>query len=1122
MYIELHAASAFSFLQGASLPEALIQRAADLGYASMALLDADGVYGAPRFHKAANKAGLKAIIGAELTIESGGEGGRGRGGRADQGTRLPVLVASAEGYRNLCRLVTKMKMRAPKGEGALALEELDGCTSGLVALVGREWLTTSLAPWPPRPLAPSPPCPLAPCIDRVVGIFGRSNVCVELQRHLLRDQEADNAALSELAAKFRIPIIATNGVRFAEPSDRRLFDVLTCVHHKTTVDAAGRLLARNAERYLKPPETMARLFSDRADALAGTRELAERLEYTMEDLGYRFPAYPVPDGDTEMSFLRQRTDEGARDRYRPYSDKARRQIERELALIEKLELAGYFLIVWDIVRYCREQGILVQGRGSAANSAVCYSLGITAVDPIAMELLFERFLSEERGEWPDIDLDLPSGDRREQVIQHVYQKYGRLGAAMTANVITYRSRSAAREVGKALSLDETEIDTLARVMNHFEFRDPNDTLERNLREVGLSLDKPRMRAFAELVGRIQDLPRHLGQHSGGMVVCQGSLDSVVPLEPASMPGRVVIQWDKDDCADMGIVKVDLLGLGMMAALQDAIALIDSGGEGARGQGGEGARGQGGKEFDIAHLPQDPAVYAMLTRAETIGVFQVESRAQMATLPRLKPDKFYDLVVQVAIIRPGPIVGDMVHPFLRRRAGREPVIPLHPCLEPVLKRTLGVPLFQEQLLRMAMVAAGFTGGQAEELRRAMGFKRSEQRMKQISIELRDGMARNGITGDTAERIIQSITSFALYGFPESHAASFALLAYASAYLKLHFPAVFYTVLLNNQPMGFYHPASLVKDAQRRGVRFHPIDVQQSDWLCRIEDDGGIRIGLMYVNGLRKEKGQAMAAFDRTKTLAPPLLCSKCGSDDERMIEVVANTRESRTYFCNICSNDWTVQLRPVGRFTSIEDVARSVGLRRDEMATLADVGALDAFSDGDRRSALWQVERAVRPSGELLEGARGQGGEGAEATPSPLRPMDAEESLHADYAGMGLTLGPHPMALRRDQLTRLGVLPASELPNRRGGHRVRVAGMVITRQRPGTAKGFVFLTLEDETGVSNIIVRPDLYDREKTAVVRYPFLMVDGVLQHQDGVISVKAEHVEGIEGGASVDAHNFY
>ena len=1107
MYIELHAASAFSFLQGASLPEALIQRAADLGYPAMALLDADGVYGAPRFHKAAKKAGLKAIIGAELSLQS-----QIKDQRSPIASRLPVLVQSAEGYKNLCRLVTRMKMRAPKGAGALALEELDGYTSGLVAMVDRR-----------------------ANFDRVVGIFGRNNVYAEIQRHLLRDQEADNAAITELAETFRIPVIATNGVRFAEPSDRRLFDVLTCVHHKTTLDAAGRRLARNAERYLKPPEAMARLFSDRPDALTGTRELAERLEYTMEDLGYRFPAYPVPTGETEMSFLRQRTDEGARGRYQPYCEKARRQIERELALIEKLELAGYFLIVWDIVQYCREHTILVQGRGSAANSAVCYSLGITAVDPIAMELLFERFLSEERGEWPDIDLDLPSGDRREQVIQHVYQKYGPLGAAMTANVITYRSRSAAREVGKALSLDEGEIDTLAHVMNHFEFRDPHDTLERNLREVGLSLDTPRMRAFAELVGRIQDLPRHLGQHSGGMVVCQGSLDSVVPLEPASMPGRVVIQWDKDDCADMGIVKVDLLGLGMMAALQDAIAIINS----------PNHRSQiTDHKFDIAHLPQDPAVYDMLTRAETIGVFQVESRAQMATLPRLKPDKFYDLVVQVAIIRPGPIVGDMVHPFLRRRAGREPVIPLHPCLEPVLRRTLGVPLFQEQLLRMAMVAAGFTGGQAEELRRAMGFKRSEQRMKQISIELREGMARNGITGDTADRIVQSISSFALYGFPESHAASFALLAYASAYLKLHFPAVFYTVLLNNQPMGFYHPATLVKDAERRGVRFLPIDVQQSDWLCRIEDgssseSGGIRIGLMYVNGLRKEKGQAMAAFDRTKRDAGAgcsrPLCGKCGSDDERMIDVGAAFRrpdgaDAHKYYCNICSNEWSVPLQLVGRFRSIEDVARSVGLRRDEMATLADVGALDAFSDGDRRSALWQVEKAVRPSGELYRdlgsGIRDQliqiPDPGSPIPNSPLRSMDAEERLHADYSGMGLTLGPHPMALRRDQLTRLGVLPASELPSRRGGHRVRVAGMVITRQRPGTAKGFVFLTLEDETGVSNIIVRPDLYDREKTAVVRYPFLMVDGVLQHQDGVISVRAEHVEGIEGGAAVDAHNFY
>jgi error-prone DNA polymerase len=748
---------------------------------------------------------------------------------------------------------------------------------------------------------------------------------------------------------------------------------------------------------------------------------------------------------------------------------------------------------------------------------------------------------------------------------------------MTANVITYRSRSAAREVGKALSLHDSEVDRLAKVMNNFEFTDPNETLVRNMEAAGLSIAMPRMRTFAELWLSIQDLPRHLGQHSGGMVICQGELDSVVPLEPASMPGRVVIQWDKDDCADMGIVKVDLLGLGMMAVLQDAIELVNATNHGAteaRSNADQKAsvspclRGPS-SGFDLAHLPpDDPGVYDLLQKADTIGVFQVESRAQMATLPRLKPTCFYDLVGQVAIIRPGPIVGDMVHPYLNRRAGKEPVIPLHPSLEPVLARTLGVPLFQEQLLRMAMVAAGFSGGQAEELRRAMGFKRSEKRMKQIEVQLRHGMARNGITGETAERIITSITSFALYGFPESHAASFALLAYASAYLKVHYPAAFYTALLNNQPMGFYHPASLVKDAQRRGVRFHPIDVQQSDWLCRVEEDGAIRIGLMYVNGLRKDVGQAIAAFDRTKTMAPPPLCPKCGSDDESMIEVVSEALgaqgsglgagpglrpdalargPSRVYFCNICSHEWTVALRPVGRFQSIEDVVQRTGLRRDELTTLADIGALNAFTN-ERRSALWQVERAVRPAGELFEGADHSHGDNsrwptpnsqeprtanqqstttnhqppATNQPSPLPPMDDHERLQADYGGMGLTIGPHPMALRRDELALRGVLRAADLPAAKDGRRVRVAGMVITRQRPGTAKGFVFLTLEDETGISNVIIRPDLFDRERMTVIRQPFLIVDGVLQHQEGVLSVRAERVEGIQGSASIDAHDFY
>ncbi len=621
--------------------------------------------------------------------------------------------------------------------------------------------------------------------------------------------------------------------------------MLTCIHHKTTLAQAGKKLARNAERYLKPPEEMARLFRDLPAALASTEALGERLDYTMADLGYRFPDYPVPPGETHSSFLRKLTDLGARDRYRPYHERARAQITRELDLIERLDLAGYFLIVWDIVNFCRHHDILVQGRGSAANSAVCYSLGITAVDPVGMDLLFERFLSEERGEWPDIDLDLPSGDRREQVIQHVYEKYGRLGAAMTANVITYRGKSAAREVGKTLGIDAVQVDRLAKVMNQFEFVDPADTLRKRMVEAGCDLDHPTFRWFAELWNRMQDLPRHLGQHSGGMVICQGQLDSVVPLENASMPGRVVLQWDKDDCSDMGLVKVDLLGLGMMAVLQDAITLVN---QGSVAQGFSPAITSGQRPqpiVDLAHLPpDDPAVYKMLQEADTIGVFQVESRAQMATLPRMHPERFYDLVVEVAIIRPGPIVGNMVHPYLNRRAGREPVAYAHPSLEPILARTLGVPLFQEQLLRMAMVTAGFTGGQAEDLRRALGFKRSEKRMKEVEVKLRAGMAKNGITGDVAEQIISSITAFALYGFPESHAASFALLAYASAYLKVHFPAAFYTALLNNQPMGFYHPATLVKDAQRRGVRFTGVDVQHSDWLCRVDTDGSVRLGLRY--------------------------------------------------------------------------------------------------------------------------------------------------------------------------------------------------------------------------------------------------------------------------------------
>jgi error-prone DNA polymerase len=1106
-YIELHTASAFSFLQGASLPEALVERAAKLGYPALALLDRDGVYGAPRFHKAATAAGIRPIIGAELTLRNGAEPTP-RNLEPDARCVLPVLCESADGYRNLCRLITKMKLDAPKGEGALTLEDLDGHTAGLIALAGRAALDTCRFG-------------VGGLVERLVGLFGRDRTYVELQRHDRRDEEADNRTLAGMAAAFRVPVVATGGVRFATPAERPLFDVLTCIHHHTDLARAGRRLAPNAERYLKPPAEMTALFGDRPDVVARTLELADRLQYTMADLGYRFPDYPVPPGETQASFLRRMAEVGARDRYRPYHDRARAQIARELDLIEKLDLAGYFLIVWDIVNFCRQQDILVQGRGSAANSAVCYSLGITAVDPVGMDLLFERFLSEERGEWPDIDLDLPSGDRRERVIQHVYEKYGRLGAAMTANVITYRGRSAAREVGKVLGFDPAQIDRLARVMNNFEFSDPADTLPRHLADVGLDLNAERVRLFARLWSEMQDLPRHLGQHSGGMVVCQGQLDAVVPLEHASMPGRVVVQWDKDDCADMGIVKVDLLGLGMMAVLQDALALVN----GKNASSLQPPPSTSSPTLDLAHLPpDDPAVHRMLCEADTIGVFQVESRAQMATLPRLRPTCFYDIVVEVAIIRPGPIVGQMVHPYLNRRAGREEVRYPHPSLEPILARTLGVPLFQEQLLRMAMVAAGFTGGQAEDLRRAFGFKRSERRMKQVEVQLRDGMARRGITGDAAEQIVTSITSFALYGFPESHAASFALLAYASAYLKAHFPAAFYTALLNNQPMGFYHPSTLVKDAQRHGVRFQPIDVQVSDWECTVEADGSIRLGLRYVSGLRQEVGKTIASVTRTdhtrtdlKTCAgPALVCPKCGCDDPSMLE-----RTDRGWFCNVCSHEAPAAMPGASargiRFSSLDELIARAGLRRDEVVTLADIGALNTFGY-DRRSALWQAERAVRPGGELFDQPPS-----LYSSPCPLKPMTEAERIVADFAGMGLSVGRHPMALRRDELAMRGVLRASDLHTARHGRRVRVAGMVITRQRPGTAKGFVFLTLEDETGIANIIVRPDLFARDRLVIIDEPFLIVDGVLQDQEGVTSVRAEAVQSLRGlDVGLDAHDFY
>jgi error-prone DNA polymerase len=1039
MFVELHAQSAFSFLEGAEQPEAIVEAAVRLGMPAVALVDRDGVYGAARLHRAAENAGVRALVGSELTLADG--------------SRLPVLVEDREGYRNLGRLITRLKLGAAKGAGRLTLDDLAAGARGLVCLTGGRHGPLAAA------VARGDRVAARRTLDRLAGIFGRDGCFVEVQRHLDRAQERDLGRLVTLAREARLPLLATNQPLYCRAGGRAVADVFTCIREHTDLDHAGRLLAPNGERDLKGGLEMAQRFRDLPEALEVAGDLALRLAFTLKNLGYRFPDFPLPPDTTAHEHLRELAGRGARARYGdgPLAARARRQIEHELAIIGRLDLAGYFLIVWDIVEFCRASDILVQGRGSAANSAVCYALGITAVDPVGMDLLFERFLSEARGEWPDIDLDLPSGDRREAVIQYVYRRYGRLAAGMTANVITYRGRSAAREVGKALGLPGDLQDRLAKLVSTWGYQDPADVLTAHLAEAGCDPTHPRLRKFAALWTRLQDLPRHLGQHSGGMVIAAGRLDDVVPLEPATMPGRVVIQWDKDDCAALGIVKVDLLGLRMMSVLQDSIRLVS----------------ERGGQVDLAHLPpDDPAVYAQLQRADTIGVFQVESRAQMATLPRIHPERFYDLVVQVAIIRPGPIVGDMVHPYIRRRRGRERVTYPHPSLEPILARTLGVPLFQEQLLRMAMVAAGFTGTEAEELRRAFGFKRSERRMVEIEAKLRAGMRRQGIEGRPADEIVHAITAFALYGFPESHASSFALLAYASAWLKVRHPAAFYAALLNNQPMGFYHAATIVKDAQRHGLVVRPIDVTRSAWDCTIEPDPGgpdaVRLGLRYVKGLRESAGGTIVA-------------ARAG--------------------------------RP---FASVADLVARTGVAADEAQTLAAAGALGGLG-GDRRADLWAA--ALASPGPLFAAAE----TGSASTPaSPLREMTTAERLAADYAGTGVTLGPHPMALRRRALASDGVSRACELGRRPPGARVRVAGSVIVRQRPGTAKGFVFLSLEDETGIANVIVTPQLFARQRLTLVSAPMVLVEGILQSQDGVLSVRAARVTPLAArGHAIPSHDF-
>jgi error-prone DNA polymerase len=1052
-YVELHSRSVFSFLRGASLPEQLAEVAAHLNMPAMALCDRDGVYGAPRFFKAAKEVGIRPIVGAELTMEDG--------------SILPVLVKNRTGYQNLCRLLTRAHLRSEKGKSKVDWEELPEFAEGLVALTGDE----------EGPIAnqkskikndQSLLTSAATVLENLLRIFGRDHLFVEIQRHHVRGENRINEQLVELATTFKLPLLATNGVLHATPAGRQVLDVFTCIRNHTHLDAAGKLLSQNSERFLKHEKQMRALFRDLPDAIENTSRLADRLQFSLENLGYEFPKYPIAPGETMDGVLREKAFDGARKRYDNVPEKVRGQLENELALISKLGVAGYFLIVWDIVEFCREQNIMAQGRGSAANSSVCFCLGITNVDPLKFHTLFERFLSEGRKNcWPDIDIDLPSGDRRERVIQEVYKRYGKHGAAMTANVITYRGRSAAREIGKALNISTDVID---RFSNLFANGDFPHTLDFNsqIEQAGLPSLHPRARAFAALYLQFakQHLPRHLGQHSGGMIVCQDQLSSVVPLENASMPGRVVAQWDKDDCEDLGIIKIDFLGLGMMSVIQDSIELTR----------------QLGRPVDPANLPQDdPKTFEMIRAADTIGVFQIESRAQMATLPRMKPKNFYDLCIEVAIIRPGPIQGNLTNPYLKRRdevergAAPETMPCYHENLRPVLGRTLGVPLFQEQMLEMAMVMTDFTASEAEELRRALSYHRSQERMEKVEKKLRDALQQKGYEQKVIDEVANAVTSFALYGFPESHAISFAHLAYATAYLKAHRAPEFYASLLNNQPMGFYSSSTLIKDGKRHGVQFRPVSVEKSGWLCTIEKDDSVRLGFCVVRGLNQLRAEEM------------------------------------------------LRQRAAIAFSTMEDFKRRTSFQKEELRTLAEIGALNDLSK-HRREALWKVERTLREDDLFEFGTRNSKPGITASESSPLLPMTLPERLRADYTGMQLTTGPHPMALLREKCNVLNVWRAGDLPKAKNGQIVCIAGNVICRQRPGTAKGFVFITLEDETGMSNAVVAPKLFEKLRLLITSESFLMITGKLQNVENVIHIQARKIERLPheklvGSASYDFH---
>lgn len=1085
-YVELHAHSAFTFLESAALPEHLAERAGDLGYEAFALTDRDDLGGQVRFLEAADRVGVRPILGAEVSVSptplfDGGAVSK----LGPQRYGLVLLAEDARGFANLSALVSKGRFERPRGRPYVTLDELATRAEGLVAL-------TAFLEGPVAPARTG--AEAARLLGPYRDIFGDA-LFVEVQDHLLPEERAATVVALDAARRLALPAVATQHVHHVRRGDKAVEDVLRCLEHDCTLDTAGDRLFPNDERHLKSPAALRRRFRHHPELLRNTLVVAERCGFHLKrDLVAPLPRFPeIEPGESADDTLERLAWEGAADRYGlggssaapidtsaapPDPETVRRQVRYELDLVRKLRFAGYFLVLYDVVREARRLGILVQGRGSAANSAICYCLGITAIDPIGRALLFDRFLSEGRDEPPDIDLDIEH-ERREELLQYVYRRYGREHAAMVAAVHTYQPRAAARDAARALGLSPDQGAALASLcdrwigalpwggihrkdhasvraaeakhdkagqdgaVEHETARRLHD--EASLREVGLDPADVRVRLVPRLVERMVGLPRHRATHTGGFVLSERPIAEVCPVEWAAMPGRSVLQWEKDDLSTLGLVKFDLLGLGMLTVLRKHLSLV---------------RDSRGRALDLWQLPHDdPAVYDDICAADTVGVFQIESRAQMNTLPRLRPRRFYDLVVEVALIRPGPIQGEMVHPYLRRRRGEEPVTFLHPSLEPHLSRTLGVPLFQEQGMKVAIEVGGFSPVEADRLRRAMAHKRSRREMDELGAMLIERMSARGIGVDVAERIVKQLTAFADYGFPESHAASFALLVYASAWLRHHHPPEFYAAILNAQPMGFYAPSSLVEDAKRHGVEVRPPCVVASAWDCTVEPLPGeratdripsaLRIGLRYVRGLGAAAEATLAALGGT----PP---------------------------------------------RSIADLAARTRLDPHQLLALAHADALAAL-EPERRRAVWEVLRV----------ARGQAGPldlfGAEHEAPALPRETRNERIATDFVRLGLSVREHPVALVREALDARGVLSAQALTEGSVRPRtVRVAGLVICRQRPSTARGFVFLTLEDEGGMVNVIVEPEVFEAQRRTITGHAALEIDGELQRQQGVVNVKA------------------